>query len=70
MVLQALLSAPLRPTEMEAEMDNASEATDLTRRLPKQEEIACAAEAATGLASMRANNDAPESRAMVERPSG
>ncbi len=35
-------------------MDSAAEATDLTRRLPTQDEIACAAEAATALAQARA----------------
>ncbi len=35
-------------------MDSAAEAIDLTRRLPTQDEIACAAEAATTLAQARA----------------
>ena len=35
-------------------MDSAAEAIDLTRRLPTQDEIACAAEAATALAQARA----------------
>ena len=37
-------------------MGNASEAIDLTQRLPTQDEIACAAEAATALAGARAGN--------------
>lgn len=35
-------------------MDSAAEAVDLTRRLPTQDEIACAAEAAAALARARA----------------
>ncbi len=35
-------------------MDNAAETVDLTRRLPTQDEIACAEEAATALARARA----------------
>lgn len=35
-------------------MDSAAEAIDLTRRLPTQDEVACAAEAATALAQARA----------------
>jgi len=35
-------------------MDSTAEATDLTRRLPTRDEIACAAEAATALARARA----------------
>ena len=37
-------------------MSNASEVIDLTNRLPTQDEIACAAEAATALSSARAGN--------------
>ena len=39
-------------------MDSAAEAIDLTRRLPTQDEIACAAEAATALAQARAADGA------------
>jgi excisionase family DNA binding protein len=47
---------------MEAEMENAAEVIDLTRRLPTREEVASAAEAATALANARAENDALEIR--------